>query len=168
MTSNIASALDSLVGLPFRGTTRAADLQMFSFGDLVSKKTKKGETMVGSIALHVQCPWRLTKSNKILTGSADIYIPANGSYELPADFDWDVAGANRCDFVLSSLLRHEGVHVDRVRPDRFGGFTLKFSDGHVLTVFPDIGFGSQDREAWRLARLGERHFVVMAGAAEWV
>lgn len=173
MKESIDAALSELVGLPLRGTSRAADLQVFSFGALISKKGRSQTTLVGSLGLHLQCPWRLTDVTlgRILTGSGDVYIPAEAREDTDEDFVWDLAGANRCDAVLGDLFVHlkegKGPRVQAVAADEFGGFSLSLTDGRVIEVFPDNGFGSDAGETWRLVKFGESHFVVSAAGVEW-
>jgi len=80
---------------------------------------------------------------------------------IPDSFDWDVAGANRCDrFFESFMAAHSTVpiRVTSAVADDIGGFHLGFSEGYELDVFPDTGTPD---EVWRLFRPGARgHFVL--------
>ena len=70
-------ALEVLVGLPLRSMGRAADLEWFGFGHPREVPKRNGGTkIVEDWALHVQCAWRLTDPQGIVTGLRDLYVPA--------------------------------------------------------------------------------------------
>ncbi len=71
----VERALASLVGLPLRERARAADMEMFSFGDthlrVAQFGPRKGQTVeVTDFALHIQCAWRIRGPSGIVVASA--------------------------------------------------------------------------------------------------
>jgi hypothetical protein len=44
-------------------------MKNFHFGDL----RKRDKSFVGRYALHIQCPWRIERAGRIVTGSVDFY-----------------------------------------------------------------------------------------------
>jgi hypothetical protein len=58
---------------------------------------RKGkEKPVGDYALHVQCAWRITQGDTIITGRGDIFCtPVESEEPLPDDFDLDALLAGR-------------------------------------------------------------------------
>ncbi len=121
--------------------------------------------MVADFALHVQCAWRFCDASRILIGFRDIYYPADlpSTEPIPKGFDWDVAGANRCDRFFKAFLAAHSVTpivVTSAVADQLGGFRLAFSESYGLEAFPDTGVPD---EVWRLFRPGVGgHFVVPA------
>lgn len=153
VAEQVVAALSVLRGLPLWTVRRAADLQNFQFGKrrtvASALPSRRGQVYeVGEYALHVQCAWRLRGPEGIVVASRDRYYPAGNPDEVADDFDWDRPGANRCDariadFIATACpLAAEAVSADDVR-----GFTLRFSKGYALDVFPHDSLG---REHWRL------------------
>ena len=89
--SRLEGALAPLVGLPLWTSHRAADLQVFQFGD---KRTvtsnfgpRKGQELaVGEYGLHIQCAWRIRGPSGIVVASRDRFYKA-GPEPFPED-DW--------------------------------------------------------------------------------
>jgi hypothetical protein len=148
-----APILAKFVGLPLWSAGRAGDLAWFHFGSprtVVSELSGK-EKMVGDLALHIQCAWRITSPLGIEVASRDIYYPASseGSVDL-SDFDWDRPGKNRCDERLSMLLaskEHDPLVVQSVQIDTAAGLKLLFTASYVLDVFPNCSYPI---EQWRV------------------
>jgi hypothetical protein len=160
MTNQIEQALGVLVGLPFWAVGRAVDLAWFEFG---SRRTVKGfkdvEKEVGDYALHVQCAWRITLSDKIVIGRGDIFCTPEESNELlPPDFDWQKG--NRFDRIAKELLQSESrrLVVQQVNAGDAGSLTIVLEEGYKLEVFPQ---DSENGEHWRFFKpgLAEPHLV---------
>lgn len=162
-----AAALQALTGLPLANVSRAANMLMFGFGGPRTIPARQGGTReVTEFALHVQCPWRLCDSERVLIGSVDIYYPADlpESDPVPDSFNWDIAGANRCDRFFQSFMAVRAVvpiFVTTVDTDQFGGFRLNFSASFQIEAFPNGGTPSEE---WRLFKPGEKEHFVMEGS----
>jgi len=146
--SDIQRSLSALVGLPLWALGRAADLAWFEFGD---RRTVLGhlgkEKLVGDYALHIQCPWRMTRGDKIITGRGDIFCtPEESEDPTPADFDWQKG--NRFDRIVAVLFDHESRQfaVRGVQAGEVGSFVIELEDGYKLEVFPG---DSESGEHWR-------------------
>jgi hypothetical protein len=159
----IRDATASLVGKALWGCRRAADLAAFQFGEKREvSHPRVGQTSVGEYALHVQCPWRITRFGCTVVGSSDLYYPAENSTseEYEDEFDWQKYD-NRRDLLIRSLFDNgsKTFVVLSIDVGSAGLITLRLTDDMCLNVFPD-SFGPE--EQWRLLRpeTGERHFVV--------
>lgn len=147
----ILEALKPLVDLPLWDAGRAGDLEWFHFGPPQTIMTfdKKAGT-VGKYALHIQCAWRIFRSNRILVGSQDMFYPAGDSEHVPEDFEWDRPGANRCDEKISLLVSEwilSPAIVTEVNAGDCGSVSISLTGGYILEVFPHDSRGG---EYWRL------------------
>jgi hypothetical protein len=81
-------------------------LAWFEFGDRRTVKSLRNgaEKQVGDYALHVQCAWRITQRDDIVTGRGDIFCaPTETSEPMAPDFDWEKG--NRFDRIVEQLSR---------------------------------------------------------------
>jgi len=75
----IHQALAPLVGLPFRCIGRATNLLWLHFGELHEVSDRRGGTKdVGDWAVHIQCPWRISRHGRILIAYHDYYYSPDG------------------------------------------------------------------------------------------
>lgn len=133
---------------------------MFHFGERRPTTTARGEpTEVGEYALHVQCAWRITRGDKVLTARRDMYVPADGS-DPTDDFDWQQT-PNLQDKIIGNLFRRDRreLMVQSVEVGAAGRLHAVLDEGFALDVMPD---DSLSHEHWRLfvPRSTEPHFVV--------
>lgn len=164
MKEEIQHAASALIGMLLWDAGRAADLAWFAFGERRVVEDSQGKSKeVGEFALHVQCGWRIVQHEKVIVGHRDLYYPAgagNESRAVPADFHWDVQGANRMDERLKRLFENPpvGMTVARIEVGLAGALQIFLENETVLEIFPNDSF---DEEHWRLFRpyRGERHFV---------
>lgn len=163
MKDEIERSLSALVGLPLWGSGRAADMEMFAFGERRVVPDRRGEPVeVGQYALHVQCAWRLVEADRIVVASRDYFYSAGNPDVEPPDFDHDQPGANRRDERIKAFFSHCGEDlpvVQRVEADRVGSLRIAMSRDVTLDVFPN---GSLEDEYWRFftPRSNASHFVV--------
>jgi len=171
MKEAIEQALFPLLSQPLWAISRAANMEGFQFGERHFRTPRFGNrepVEVGDYAIHIQCAWRIVDSERIIVASRDMYEPVGELEEVPADFDWDVQGANRCDERVSALLAlhtQRPLQVIAIAADVYGGFQLILSEGYALQVFPNA---SCSGEHWRLFKPGtdEDHFVVSGKGIE--
>src|ERR1700679_3458625 len=104
MDIDLQRSLTALKGLPLWGVGGASDLALFEFGDRRTVLSHLGkEKLVGDYALHIQCPWRMTRGDTIITGRGDIFCTPEESEEpSPSDFDWQES--NRFDRIIATLF----------------------------------------------------------------
>jgi hypothetical protein len=160
--------LASLVGLKLCITRNAGNMKIFHFGELQTVNDK----VVGQFALHVQCPWRLERSLRILTGSSDYFTRATDNH----DDQWepgDIEGHLQ-DEILGGLLAADPIRTDsgsegqlivsQVSNSLLGDLEVLMSGGFRLVVFPS----SSQEEEWRLLRPGfpTEHLVFESGKGE--
>lgn len=162
----IQAELDRLVGLPLSIARRMGSMAGFHFGAVRPLPRGTG----GELALHVSCPWRLDHVGGPVTGSDDLFRPADPGSAGP-EWDWE-DGETFQDRRLAGVLRGfdaaTGSHVNpdperltvkRVEVGDHGEAALYLGGGYRLALFP-AGAAS---EAWRLFRPHDdarRHFVV--------
>jgi hypothetical protein len=171
LADEVRLKLQPLIGLKLSRMALAADMRTLQFGNT---EARIGGGVVGEYALHVQCPWRLEDDARMITGSDDLYEPAEQSEQLTESFDWE-KGDSLQERTLRDLLKGYDTNtkqivnstslltVDAVQADSAGGFCLGLSGGYRFLVFPN---GTR-REAWRLFKpskdgieSNERHFVI--------
>jgi hypothetical protein len=164
--SRLEAALAPLVGLPLWASHRAADLQVFQFGDRRTVTSnfgpRKGQELeVGEYGLHIQCAWRIRGPSGIVVASRDRFYKGGPEPFPEADWDWS-AGTNRRDERIRDWLDARSHRVERVSADATGGIVLLLAGGFALDVFPDDSLDGEYCEHWRLLRPGDlsSHFVV--------
>lgn len=160
MKDKIEKTLSVLVGSPWWAIGRAADLARFAFGNRRTVKGSNGvEKEVGDYALHVQCPWRMTLKDEIITGRGDIFCtPEESAEPIPPDFDWQEG--NRFDRIVEQVVAKSlPLTVRRVEAANAGSFTILLEHGYELEIFP---YDSETEEHWRFFKPSteEPHFVV--------
>lgn len=158
----IETALHQLLQLPFYKAGAAGSLLWISFGDeiVIPDDRTGGTRTVGTWALHVECPWRITCASGIFTGSGDLWEPPIlGPDGRDETFDANKDKTRFDKQIKEFNARVRGVSVSKLEADLAGGFKLYFSRSHILEVMP---VASQDIHAWRLFRPGlkSKHFVV--------
>ncbi|MGW6936291.1 hypothetical protein ACWGE0_39960 [Lentzea sp. NPDC054927] len=151
-----------LIGERWLYIGRACDLVWLGFGPYREVTDHRGETReIGEYALHLQCPWRVTHGDRLVTRSSHIYVPGP-DWTGDGDFDWDVQGANRFDAragQLTEFLAGGRIVVTSVEVTSLGDLTVSLSDGFRLEVRRD---GVVRDEDWRFFRpyRDDEHVVV--------
>jgi hypothetical protein len=166
MRDEIEAALSPLVSKPLWGRARAADMEMFAFGNRV-RATLGGPREVGEYMLHVQCPWRVRTYDQLIVGSDDLFSPADDVDD--ADFDWDVEGKSRRDRELTELFTPWDADpplVEGVTADELGGAVIALDNGMTLELFPAESGDGEGEELWRLLPADDDHFVVTTAGVE--
>ncbi|HEX7277806.1 MAG TPA: hypothetical protein VF244_10570 [Acidimicrobiales bacterium] len=160
MGAIIESTLAALVGERLRYIGRATDLVWVGIGGDVEAPDRHGDRRVlAEHALHLQCPWRLTRLGVPLVGSWDLHrsIGSNDWADgelLPGEAAFDpIAAELTVDAERSDHL------VDAVAGNDWGGVSLAFSNGVVLDVLPVT---TASDECWRYFNPGQdsEHFVI--------
>jgi len=160
-------ALQALVGQQLRGSARAADMEMFAFGNSHRDVSPSGRRrMTNAFALHVQCSWRIVGREGIVTGYGDLGVVASRTPSKSSKKNRPREQTLR-DRRLEALYRRHHARplvVRRVESDKVGGARIHLSHGYVLELFPDTADPDSYSEYWRLlawlAPGGSRHFVV--------
>jgi hypothetical protein len=164
MDNKIEGIVSVLVGLPLWALGRAADLAWFEFGSRRNVKSLRNgaEKQVGDYALHVQCAWRITLRDEIVTGRGDIFCTPTETTEPTApDFDWDKG--NRFDRIVEQLFQNESrqFRVQSVQAGGAGSLTLTLEHGYKLEIFPH---DSESGERWRFFKpYSEEPHLVFSG-----
>ncbi len=163
MNSEIRHAIAKLEGKALWRASRTLDMAKFDFGARRSRTDSDGAAgEVGEFALHIQCPWRITRQGKVIVGSGDLYYPANHRYDenVPDEFDWERTTTLR-DQLLDVLFEggKRQFIVQKVEAGDAGGLQIVLSEALCLDVLP---CDSLPREHWRLFEPDnfESHFVV--------
>jgi hypothetical protein len=155
-----------LVGLEVSGVNRAADMLTLQFGPIVSWVSPRGSAkLVGTWALHIQCPWRIESAGVFLAGKSDLYEPGSESNESITLMGEKISVLfERASGIAvdATLLSRNPIVVQRVRADEFGGVWITLSEGFCLVIFPD-GTRCEARRFFSSAS-NEAHLVVEGGA----
>jgi hypothetical protein len=150
LRKEIESATAVLVHEALWSCRRTVDLFSFQFGDRKPTHTFRGdEVKVGNHAINVQCAWRITKSEVVVVGAADVYFPPS-SYPDNAEkkFDWK-RERTRADEKLEALFENERrqFRVLQIQVGTAGSLHILMEDDLTLDIMPDE---SSDDEHWRL------------------
>jgi hypothetical protein len=162
MKAQIERAASVLAGRSLWTFRRTADLAVFQFGEKRQVKTFHGETVeVGEYALHVQCAWRLSQGDRVITGNGDLYDPVViQSEKSDPNFDWKKQ-PTRVDKLMQSMFEHgtRQLVVQSVEVGVAANLRIQLERGFFLEIFPNY---SAVDEYWRLLKPGkdEPHFVV--------
>lgn len=105
--TQVIRSLSELISPPLAVARDAADMKNFQFGAL--RPHPSGRGTLGEYALHIQCPWRLTQSGHIVTGSEDYYEPEETDKEVDLE-DW------RATFSASDWVRSFNPSIARPGP----------------------------------------------------
>jgi hypothetical protein len=137
-----------LVAQPLTISSRALEMEMFEFGEQIPFTDRHGRARTsGAYRLHVQCPWRIVRSGRIVVGFDDILEPPTGA--SAEGFD-----ANRAEMTLRDELisRFHGERADAPRivvsatTSPVGDLRLVFDDESSLELLPSGVAGDH----WRL------------------
>ena len=139
----ILTSLSALIDLPLSRSTRAGSMRCFQFGKLVVAPPSvlplletKPRGLVGELAIHVQCPWRLDADKSIVTGLTDLWQPVLGSETFKYnDWDWDRDGNLQDQQMTDYFARRPEAKVVSVSLFDHGSFTLHLSGNVKLFVF---------------------------------
>jgi hypothetical protein len=162
LADQITRELQFIVGQPLGDCWRAANMQIFGFGQRVQPHEPV------PIRLHVQCRWRFVDQQRIIFARDDINAPADETID-PEEFDWD-----REESLLDAKSkewfaeRSSRIKVIRAAGDVYGGFRIDFEKGFALEAMPcDSNFGEYS-EHWRIFghRGDESHFVITGYGVE--
>jgi hypothetical protein len=91
--------------------------------------------------------FRITDGDRILVTETDVFLKDGFDDDLDG-FSWDETGANAFDHWLScSLPELVGQSVVSAELSKYNDLILRFSDGVVLTLYPEY---TGDGEYWEI------------------
>lgn len=142
MKARIEKATAPLIGKALWRCTRAADLAAFQFGQRRSVTDNySGTVQVGEYALHVECAWRISREDRVVVGSRDLYYPADPRIEDPLpDHDWDKV-PNRRDELIR-LLFEDGKREFMVLGD------VEVQDSPPIVADDEKAVKRAERNSW--------------------
>lgn len=169
MDERVLQAISALEGRHAWDRTRAADMEMFQFGDRVTHEFRGEVRTVGEWALHLIGGWRIVTGGRVLVGRRDFWIPARGVSD--DGFNPSSVGVSRRDELMEEFVNHgESVHrAESATLSESGDLRLVFADGCVLETLTDLGFvepaDDETSECWRLFQPATElpHLVVRPG-----
>lgn len=144
LSPNEAEAiLQSLVGQKLAQIVRTCDLVEIGFRDTSNQSGTKnyGEANL-SMVLHLQCPFRIETTDKIVIGREDLFVSSTD------DFDVDLAEEDTCVFdgiVKDFGARYDSEYVRKVTVNSFGDVTVELTTLKIRIFVA----GSTEKEAWR-------------------
>ena len=166
MKAKIERALAPLIGMRIWGGARALDIVTIQFGPKVRSKSPLGKWRVlGTYALHLQCPWRVIFEDQVIFGDGDKFYPRS-DHPDESSFDWRRPPTSRLDEKMKihlSKKTSKKPKVDKISVGNAGAFTLILNNTYRLEVFPH----DSREECWRLFKpdMGSPHFVVNGSVA---
>jgi hypothetical protein len=112
------------------------------------------------VRLHVQCPFRLVRGDRILLATADMRYPVDRHADRDAAFDARTTQFDRIAAILESVLAGTAHAVTRAEVGAGGAVRFEFGDDLLAEIFPDV---SGPIECWRLfAKGSDDHHVYRA------
>lgn len=118
---------------------------------------------VGQYSLHVQCAWRITCEDKLVTAPVDLCMPVDSRPLVGDDFDWQKGNLFDKKAALLFPSERPQLKVIGAIAGNAGFLSLALEGGYQIEVFPD-----QFDECWRLFDFDENtpHFVVTGKGIE--
>lgn len=148
---DFSDAIHALNGLAFRRVGHSLDLAWLWFGAESPWTSELGiEGVRPEYALHVQCAFRVDVDDRIILGSRDLTLDAQG---LRAESLFDVQARALNESAVTGVF-----NVIEARMTPGCGIKINLSRGITIEVFPDSSSGM---EWWRLIKFSEpqHHFV---------
>ena len=154
MQADIEQTLRPFIGEQLWGAARAANMLSLQVGPpRLAPTSRDPDRKVGAYALHVFCPWRLTRGADIIVASGDLYTPADPDESLD-DFDWDRVGSTWWDVGMREVFGEDArvqLVIEAVRADALGGMALMCSADFTFEVFPNSSLAAHvETEFWRV------------------
>lgn len=148
----IETKLQSLVGLRAWRPGIAAGMLTLSFGQAVTHRSRDRIVTCGELALHIQCSWRLVRSDEVIVGSAD--------YSL---IDDEREAINYIGLHLDQTFEGEPC-VAEVKYLGAAALRITLNTEVAIEAFPDGSVRHEHYEYWRMfsASSASPHFVVTA------
>lgn len=134
---SIADEMRVLIGAELTDIGRAANMVWLIF--VIDEQTE--------YSLHLQCPFRFVRNERILVAAGDLYIPATSYIGEYSDFDYDVQGNNLFD--ERSVLLKCGCHVMNCIIGSHNDLIINMTEDVSLNCFMD---SSASEEQWRFFR----------------
>ncbi len=135
--------LQSLVGQKLVQIYRFFELVGIGFRDTSDHgKTKNYGRFHLSMVFHLQCPFRIETTDKIVIGREDLFVSSTD------DFDVDLAEDDTCVFdgiVKDFGARYDSEYVRKVTVNSFGDVTVELTTLKIRIFVA----GSTEKEAWR-------------------
>lgn len=105
----------------------------------------------GYILMMIYTFFRITDGDRILVTETDVFLKDGFDDDLD-EFEWDEPGANAFDqWLRDGLPGIVGQSVVSAERSKYNDLILRFSDGVVLSVYPE---STEDREYWDLKKKG--------------
>lgn len=163
MNDNIKNDLEMLKGKKLSYIGRSCELIQIGFGEMrteISLTQKKKR--ISQYALHIQCPFRITKNDKILFGYSDLFISSD---DLNPIVDLDKQNSTKFDFKANeNNLNLMNQTVLDVKVTQFGDIIITLDDIIISTFICETSGG----EAWRFfeTRKNKEHIVATCDGIE--
>lgn len=112
------------------------------------------------IRLHVHCPFRIVRADRILLATADMRYPLDRAVDRGAAFEARTTQFDRLATILAGHFAEKVYAVTRAELGAGGAVRLECGDDLRAEIFPDV---SGPIECWRLFVKGsDDHFVYRA------
>jgi hypothetical protein len=161
-----------LLGQPLVSSARAADMEMFGFGDDVASVGWRGRPRVTPrYAMHVQCPWRIVANALVVVGYHDLCEPRSDFPDPDAFGPNEGIGTSRREELLERFYEERRKRPRIVTGCDLGAggwLRLTFDDEATLALSPDVA-AAADPEYWRVFEVGSDapHIVCRGSGLEF-
>jgi hypothetical protein len=166
-TEPTRNVLDVLIAKPVTSSQRVLEMEMFMFGDETEIINRHGKPRKHSeYSLHVQCPWRITASGRVIVQYADLLEPPRGVSERSFNPEHE---PTRRDELLAGFFQDRATQPRMVVSTNTlsdGESRITLDDGALLELRPHEpdplrpGGWKPDSEYWRIIRPDGLHIVV--------
>lgn len=102
---------------------------------------------------HIQCPFRILQTGKLVLGSCDMRYPQRGIGEDAFD-DFKTIYDSR-SATLNAILKQLRASVSAVTVGGAGYLNIRWGPDFLLEIFPDC---SGSVESWRVFTRGGQHY----------
>ena len=156
MNSNVNRMFSIINGQKLQYINRTCDMVCIGFGDIFSRKNARGQFVnCASYALHLQCPFRIIKHDRVVVGSDDLFLSLSPENEA---VDLSTKDSTQFDYKIKKLFQiNNDIYVCKSKVTAIGDVELSCNlfDIQVLNV------NSNGDESWRFFRVNsqERHLV---------
>jgi hypothetical protein len=159
--------LDVLIAKPVTRSQRVLEMEMFMFGSETDITNRDGKLRKRSeFSLHVQCPWRITASGRVIVQYTDLLDSPRGPSKRSFNPEHD---PTRRDELLVEFFQERTTQprtVVKTNTLSDGESQIAFDDGALLELSPSAsdplrpGGWDPASEYWRLTLPDGVHLVM--------
>lgn len=158
----LAREINNIIGTKLKNIRRVLNILMVTFES------------TGGIEyhFHIQCGWRITIDNILITGYEDVYIPQEEIKDdfVWNDFEWDNSNETLLDkrlITVKNKVITSDFLAEKVTVNDYGDITILAKTEHSEFLFEAISCASiSEIESWSMLvsdKHADYHFVMNGG-----